>query len=258
MVEKEDVLHMLCCSDPKSIRIWNKSLWDYITYLHKIHTCSRAIIAIMKELQAWREQLPHPNIDSLSPSLYTVISNQQKIGWKQFLEGLLAEEWIEYQHDHYLQINLKKSGLIWSKKIIWLHVNLLQKIWAGQNNQLHKTKMIHEMEGLPEHIRSICTEWTIGINTLPTVDFSHLFSTPLEALLQKTIDTEKDWLAVIKLGRKLHNDPNINIDNFSGKGPLADGWASLMTSGWMTAHKQFQFLASPTKIHQLQKNTVYT
>jgi hypothetical protein len=232
MEPNEDVPHMLQCSDTKAIRLWNESLWDYITSLHKIHTCPRAIIAIMKELQAWREQLPFPNIDNLSPALHTVISNQRYIGWKQFLEGLLAQEWIKYQHDHYIQNHSKKTGLTWSKKIIRLHVNLLQKVWTGRNNQLHKTNMIHEMEGLPELILSIRTEWAIGISILPAVDFSHLFSTPLEALLQKSIESQKDWLAVIKLGRRLHNDPNLHSDNFSSKGPLSR-WIGISDDEWL-------------------------
>jgi hypothetical protein len=212
---------MLDCSDTKSIQIWNETLWDYITKLHKINTCSKAIIAIMKELQSWRENRPIPNIDHLSQPLFTAISNQRKIGWKHFLEGLLAQEWIDYQNNHYIQINSKNTGLTWSKKIIKLHVLLLQKIWTGRNNQLHHTNRINEMEGLPELVCSIQTEWVIGISTLPAVDFSHLFSKTVDDLLNKSIESQKDWLAIIKLGRRLHNDPNIHIDGFSCKGPLS-------------------------------------
>jgi hypothetical protein len=197
----EDVPHMLQCLDTKALRLWNEALWDYITSLHKIHTCSKAIVAIMKELQAWRENLPDLDIEHLSPSLSSVIINQRKIGWKQFLEGLLAKEWIKYQTNHYSQINSKKTGLTWSKKIFRFHVILLQRIWTGRNKQLHNTNRIHELEGLPELVHSICTEWSIGLSTLPAVDFSHLFSRSLEELLQKSIKSQKDWLAVIKLGR---------------------------------------------------------
>jgi hypothetical protein len=36
----------------------------------------------MKELQAWHENLPTPNIEVLSLDLFTVIKNQSKVGWK--------------------------------------------------------------------------------------------------------------------------------------------------------------------------------
>jgi hypothetical protein len=88
------------------------------------------------------------------------------------------------------------------------------------------------MEGLPELIRSIRTEWSIGISTLPAVDFSHLFSHTIDDLLNKSIDSQKDWLAVIKLGRRLHKDPNTHYDGFSRKGPLSR-WIGISDDEWV-------------------------
>jgi hypothetical protein len=232
LAENEDVDHILTYKDSQSIRLWNETLWDYITRLHKLHTCNKAIIAIMKELQAWREDLPLPNHDNLSDSLGTAIRKQRQIGWKQFLEGIIAKDWVDYQQQHYKQINSKKSGLTWSIKIIKCHIHFLQQIWTGRNNKLHKTKIIQDLEGLPELQRSIRTEWSIGISTLPASDFSqHLFKLNLEVFLNKSVDAQKDWLAVVKLGRRLHNDPNIHIDGFSSKGPLSR-WIGIPDDEW--------------------------
>jgi hypothetical protein len=231
MAENEDVNHLLNCNDAQSIRLWNETLWDYITRLHKVHTCTKAIIAIMKELQSWREHLPLPNLTNLPATLRTAIINQREIGWREFLEGLLANEWIDYQQQHYKQTNSKRTGMTWSIKIIKYHIHFLQQIWTGRNNKLHKTKIIQELEGLPELQRSIRTEWDIGISTLPAVDFSHLFKLNLDTLLHKSVDTQKDWLAVVKLGRKLHKDPNNNIDGFSTKGPLSR-WIGISDDEW--------------------------
>jgi exonuclease III len=231
MAPNEDVTHLLECTDTQAVRLWNESLWDYITGLHKLHTSIKAIVAIMKELQSWRENLPLPDIDSLDRSLRAAITNQRLIGWRQFLEGLLAQDWIDFQQQHYLEINSKKTGLTWSTKIIKLHTNFLQQIWTGRNNQLHKTQIIQDLEGLPELLQSIRTEWNTGISTLPAVDFSHLFSLGLDNLLRKSVNAQKDWLAVVKLGRLLHQDPNINIDGFSTKGPLSR-WIGISDDEW--------------------------
>jgi hypothetical protein len=101
----------------------------------------------------------------------------------------------------------------------------------GRNNKLHETKIIQELEGLPELQQSIKTEWAIGLSTLPATDFSHLFKLRLDVLLQKRVDTQKDWLAVVKLGRRLHKDPNTHIDGFSTKGPLSR-WIGISDDEW--------------------------
>jgi hypothetical protein len=44
----------------------------------------------MREVQAWREDLQLPPLDHLSEELATAIRQQRSIGWKQFLEGLIA------------------------------------------------------------------------------------------------------------------------------------------------------------------------
>jgi retron-type reverse transcriptase len=86
----EDVPHLLSCIDSKALRIWNKSLWDYITKLHKLQACNSATVVIMRELQVWREDLQLLPLDHLSEELATAIRQQRSIGWKQFLEGLIA------------------------------------------------------------------------------------------------------------------------------------------------------------------------
>jgi hypothetical protein len=76
--ENEDVQHLLECRDPQAKRLWNEKLWDYITQLHKIHTCTKAIVAIMKELQAWRDNSPFPSHVSLPETLNTAITKNAK------------------------------------------------------------------------------------------------------------------------------------------------------------------------------------
>ncbi len=116
--------------------------------------------------------------------------------------------------------------------MIKTNVELLQSIWTGRNKQLHETNKIQELEGLPELQESIRTEWTIGISVLPAVNFSYLFLTDLQTLVSKHIDSQKDWLALIKLGRSLHNDPNTNHDGFSVKGPLSR-WIGITDDNWI-------------------------
>jgi hypothetical protein len=232
MQPNEDIPHLLSCKDSSSIRLWNESPWDYITKLHKLATCNRLIVAIMKELQAWREDLPLPSLGHLSEELSTAIRQQRNIGWRQFLEGLVAKALISYQDQYYAITHPNKQGLTWASNIIKSQVNFLQKLWNGRNKQLHDTNKILELEGLPELISAIETEWAIGISNLPAVDFSHLFSTDLNSLLSKNLDSQKDWLAIIKLGRCLHQDPNAIEDGFSTKGPLSR-WIGINDDDWL-------------------------
>jgi hypothetical protein len=134
MQANKDIPHLLSCSDTNVIKLWNKSLWDYITKLHKLQTCNRLIVAIMKELQAWREGFQLPLLDYLSADLAAAIKQQRTIGWKQFLEGLIATDLVDYQDQYYSNTHPNKQGTTWTSNIIKLHVTLLQKYmeWPKQ------------------------------------------------------------------------------------------------------------------------------
>lgn len=76
------------------------------------------------------------------------------------------------------------------------------------------------MAGRKEIIKAIKAEYKLGLGRLPAYGFSYMFKKKEEEMIKSDMDTMTHWLATIKQGRIIHNDPNRIQDEFYSKGAL--------------------------------------
>lgn len=214
LAEEECVEHILHCLHPDAVSAWNDNLFLFCKAMAKLGTPISIVIAIKRELDAWRNYNSFPPITYLDEDTQQAIITQRIVGWNNFLEGLWVEEWLPLMEAHFDDIQSRRSELLWASRGIRLAWDLISATWKARNQQLHETDRIKQLSGLPHLITAIKLEWDIGLGTLPAIDFSHLFKLPLPQLLQKTSDTLIDWFSVIRTGRILHEDPNLPRDIF--------------------------------------------
>ena len=222
----ENKHHILLCQHATVSELWTHQLWKYAESLYKYKTSSSTLIAIRRELMHWRCNTPLPDTTSYSPSLKKAIMSQRQLGWEQFLEGLISKHWISHQQEYFDSINSSLSTSIWASRLIRQGWELIYQIWQSRNNQLHNTDRINDFNGLQQLKTAIRSEWSVGLNALPASDFSYLFKTPLPQLLQKSLECLKDWLAIIRSGRYLHNDSKTPQDAFNTD-PALRHWIGL-------------------------------
>ena len=222
--EEENTNHILSCQHKDATTIWNKELWNYIVEMKKIGTCTTAILAIKRELIHWRLEEEFPDITELPISIRAPIRLQRKLGWRAFLDGLISMEWKVYMTEYYGEIKSKKGASLWASKAIRKGWDLNSAIWKGRNEQLHETARIEDMQGKTELIEVIKKEYRIGLSALPAYGFSHMFKIIQKVLFEKSVESMRDWLTVIRQGRILYKDRNRVKDDFDMKGSALKNW----------------------------------
>ena len=112
---KEDTLHILHCTKPIPTSNWNNLLIEYDKKLIKFKTSYALRKAIILDLRSWRRKESFPCLQFADTELQQAIGKQRKIGWKNFLEGLLSKDLIAYQK-HYIEEHFPKMKCTtWSK-----------------------------------------------------------------------------------------------------------------------------------------------
>ena len=210
----ENTQHILRCTHEDSIQTWETALLNFLYKLHYLDTCPKLIIALKNELHSWRHNQQTPTLQHIPQMLRKVIISQRSIGWQQFLEGLISTTWAEYMESFYRKSHSMKTGITWASRLYHLTWNVVHHIWEARNNQLHETERIDDFEGAQILKQAIIEEWNKGIGRLPASEFSRLFKSNLNTLLQKNLDSQKHWLTIIRQGRILLDPNNVPQDQF--------------------------------------------
>ena len=218
--EDEDTQHILNCMHHDAQNVSKQALWKLVETLVKIGTCTMAVRAIRNKIEAWRNNTAHPNINHLPDDLATVIKAQRQIGWKSFLEGLFSIQWKQYQQAYFQEANSRRSADLWVSKAIRAGWTYIFTIWQERNEQLHRTDRIKDLAGRKEIIKAIKAEYRLGLGRLPAYGFSYMFKKKEEKLIQSDMETMIHWLATIKQGRIVYEDPNRIQDEFYSTGAL--------------------------------------
>ena len=214
--EDEDTNHILSCQSPMAIELWEETQWAWIVEMYKRDSNPCMIMPIVRELDTLKyPQRNWPDISGIPPLIKAAIEAQRKIGWKNFLEGLIAIEWSQCQDEYYNEKKSLKTGDTWAQKTIRGNWKFLFQLWQGQNTYLHETDRVNELSGKEELIQAVGKEMDIGLHRLPAADYSYMFRMKKDKLLVKSMEYLKDWLYIIRTARKLHKDKAYIHDKFS-------------------------------------------
>ena len=221
--EDETTAHIITCQHPDAKTVWNKSMKKWFQSLIKIGIDPTIITGIRDEVNAWKTGLVN-NIVTGDDGIDNLLAKQRKIGWQQFLEGLLSTEWYNFFIKDSDTSRYQANTII--SRIIRANWEFTFSIWTERNSKLHDTDRIKEFEGRPNLIQAIKDERKVGLSILPHNDFGYLFTIKEGSLLSRTLEGLKDWLAIVRGGRELFKDPRTPQDLFSQQGTLRS-WIGL-------------------------------
>ena len=265
--ETETTEHVLKCTHAETLEHWNEEVTIYETWLKRIKTSAILRNIILTELYHWRRGITPPEIQSLTRDLQTVIMKQRRLGWKNFLEGLVVTDWAVLQRKYKPSSFGFAKSRAWVKKLIKVNWTLLHQIWTRRNSKLHETQTIHDREGHKDLLRAIEQEWKIGLHQLPIREFAYLFQIKWTTLQLRTTEYLKAWFVKVRLGRELYKDSKLIQDRFSDQG-LLRRWVGMETNSrrekeLIKAIKKEQRVGigslSPTKFeHMFQNKNMHT
>ena len=198
---QESTSHVLQCNDDSACQLWDNEVDTLNKWMIEKKGQPNLAKVIVDNLHSWKYRLPKSNALPHCHTLRKAIIHQDRIGWKQFIEGFWDSNWRECQQQHFDNIQSPSSSLLLLSKVqrrIW---KIAWLMWEHRNHHLHETSHsipAIEQTAIDEEIRN---EWNIGISAL-TERHRHLFNGSLEEKSQKKYHTKRIWLSTVWSARE--------------------------------------------------------
>ena len=216
----EDTTHILLCQHNDAVQLWDETFKDFLQQLIKFDTCPILMRAIKYDVTAWRYSGLEQTLDNYPTTIKRCILEQRQLGWQCFFEGIITKTFRSYMTSYYKRKKVHKTSSQRAGRVYKAGWTMIFATWTHHNKQLHETQRIADMEGMQLVRKVIQSKYDRGIGRLPACDFSHLFRNKISILLGKDDDTLKNWLLIIRQGRILLDNQNIEQDDFQTNATL--------------------------------------
>ena len=136
----EKILHVLRCTDERMRLWWQHNLSIIHQWMIDNDGMPELVRAIMARLNQWsQDPFLTPPFRSRSTSVSRTITDQDAIGWYQFILGRVGRSFAETQHEHLQSIFKKRTGLRWVQALINKLWDVSWDMWAHRNGIKHNT-----------------------------------------------------------------------------------------------------------------------
>ena len=196
--------HILVCTNQKAKEFYlTKINVDLRKELEAKQTSPTLIITLLDILRNWRRNNPI-NISNFDRSslIGKAITEQQKIGWNNFVIGRWSKVWEKVQHEYYLSINSQRTSFIWAISIIKKFLLINWEVWDFRNELIHGKGGKIDRARNKELSFQIRQQFLIGSAELRKED-KYLFKNKynLPSLLNRPIDEKRQWLTSVQNAR---------------------------------------------------------
>ena len=136
--EPETTTHVLLCAAENADEPWHENISHLETYLSDSYTCPSITWGLLSRIQQFRTNTPLLFLPATSLEVQYAIQAQDRIGWKNLLEGIPAKQWTTaqqryYRSQHIHHITAKK----WMKGLLKHLHTLAWSQWDHRNKTLH-------------------------------------------------------------------------------------------------------------------------
>jgi hypothetical protein len=130
--DDETTMHLLICPDDGMQVTWDMNVDVIVDWLAEVDTEPAIAYCIA---QALRPRSPdHLFTAYSSPLIHAAATTQDRIGWRNFVEGKISKEWRILQSRHYLEIASRRSGDRWAEKLVTKLLELVHSMWTYRNS----------------------------------------------------------------------------------------------------------------------------
>ncbi len=198
--EKETAGHVIRCHGHGADEVFAASLSTFSKVMEEEDTDPHIVDAISRSLTAFRSQTPI-QMRGLPRNIRQAIKDQNKIGWRQFAEGLAAKQWRLLQRRSYRRQGSKKSINKWCVKLLQAVSNIGWKQWEHRNHIKHRVLRPRHKQAIEMLDQEITDRFIEGHTQLLEGDRYHA-SQNLFRLLQKPVHYKQAWLMNVMAAQK--------------------------------------------------------
>ena len=227
----EDTNHVLQCQGQGTTRTFRKSLQVLRTYMKDNHTSPLVRHTMLRCIRKWRNREPI-RMSTIPEGMRTAVRAQTRIGWKNLLEGVIADQWIQAQCEYYHTNQLRKSGQKWAAGTLRKTVEIGRALWLHRNDCKHRTMRKDDKRMEAKLNRDITREVTRGVRDLLPGD-RNCFKTNLITLLNKPLQYKKSWWDNINVARQRSERIKRNEEAWKRQSR-----AKSSLYAWMTKYRQ--------------------
>ena len=205
--DDETTEHVILCKDERVNDQWKNSIAALELQLDKLGTPRTILNTIVQQLLLWRD----PNHSVTGEQIQSIIEQQTKVGWKNFLYGRVVPAW---QHEHTKLVPSKNGykSKRWLTQLIRKLWNVAWDLWEHRNGITHSADHPWRIEERNITADKIREQYYLGTTTLLRKDH-HRLSRPQEELLALDHDEQTKWLQSVVASRKQYEQSLTRTDD---------------------------------------------
>ena len=195
--EFEDTNHIVTCKAPRATIQWEASISNLEQWLNKAYTMPDIRKAIVSRLRSWRAGNELQATSHTWPGVNDLIQDQDKIGWRTFLEGGILQKWAAKQQEYYTWLQRRNTGRRWTTTLIKKMWEISWNMWEQRNSEL---KNPESPASIREHARldaRINQEYNDTLTL--TLKDRWWFRRTKEVIATETIAYKQQWLESVGL-----------------------------------------------------------
>jgi hypothetical protein len=197
----ENTLHVLQCRGSQADEVALEHMTKLQNLFDNTFTHPDIASAIMSRLTHFRHRTQPHLPPSTSFEIIQATLSQDRIGWKNFIEGLLSVKWRQAQSRYYRRQSISSiSSRQWLSKLLSRLYKMGHALWEHRNKVLHNPNSQYNCRMLQQLHQEIIHEYHRGAENLPPRDRGR-FLLPLGDILTKPIAHKQAWLLNVPAAR---------------------------------------------------------
>ena len=171
-----------------------------------VRTNNRIRVHLMKvlysKLPMKRNEL---NIEYRTPALFEQAQHEQEqLGWRLTIKGLLSKKWGEIQEEEYVRIRSREkleiwyTGTWWTKSLIKNIIFWALNEWQKRNEHLHQDIKQRKTETIRRQNNEEIIELYQHQEDSPIAKIKRYYKTPLIDKLQQNPNRQRQWIETIR------------------------------------------------------------
>jgi hypothetical protein len=134
---REMVEHILICPNEDRTRLLAKTTEDLSKWLNQDHLTDLELAYWIPKYILMGGNKPFASLGAMSPRMKALATSQDKIGWRNFMEGCISTHFYFIQHYHLALSGSYLNGSDWTKSLISKLLHTTYSQWIYQNFTLH-------------------------------------------------------------------------------------------------------------------------
>jgi hypothetical protein len=194
----EDAHHVWLCQAPAAQHIRATGLNTLSQWMTTTLTSPDVQLTMTTRLQQLFTQQPYTPIPSLPENVQAALETKDSIGWENFFEGCITQDWEAIQDAYFWWCHSRKTGCRWTASLIQKLWDISWDLWEHRIGIVHAREneaSLHNMMAVDQEIRLQCIH---SPNSLPQCDH-HLLEGSLQDILDALIFYRQRWLHRIEI-----------------------------------------------------------